>query len=601
MPSAIAANALLFAAALGFGSALRRLFPQSFSLVDGLAFTVLGGLGLLGTLLFDVGQAWFSRTAIALVMLAGLFLSVVWLLKNASAVRSNLSKICVPLLPAAIVASVLLITAVGGLAEPTGDIKMDAIAYHFLGPKVWLRNGVIRPVIDEALTAFPAIVETQYAAVMAFGGPRAPEFYAVIALLAILLLGVALALRSGLDPAGAWWVAALILTMPVVYRGAFGGFVDVVYSGFVLAAARVGFDAERPAHYALFGMFCGFAMGTKYTGLIAAVLLAVCVFLVATAVLGHDKKIVLKHLGITCVAATIVAAPWYLRNWALLGCPIYPPPPFLLRFFHVQYLPPEALQHLLVRIWKEGHGMGRDLLSFFLLPFHLTYHTANFINGAGGIGFAPLALAPFGLLVRRKDWFASSLALFTLLQTAAWFVTAQDARYLIHGYVVAAIFAVRGWRYVARAAPRFGTTLAGLAVGCSVLYGLFMIYTARVDDLHAALSNSFAQKRRSEEIPFVDSFDYLNRESSVQKVLILDPIVPPFYSDKSYLKLTGRLGEQTLPEANDLQYILAELPALHVSHVLDVKSPAGIFRLPDHPPGLALVFQHDDQRVYRVD
>jgi hypothetical protein len=191
--------------------------------------------------------------------------------------------------------------------------------------------------------------------------------------------------------------------------------------------------------------------------------------------------------------------------------------------------------------------------------------------------------------------------LFTLLQTAAWFVTAQEARYLIHGYVVAAIFAVWGWRYVARAAPRFRPALARLAIVCSVLYGLFMIYTARVDDVHAAISSSFAQKRRSEEIPFVDSFDYLNRESSVQKVLILDPLVPPFYSDKSYLKQTGRLGEQTLPEANDRQQILSELPALHVSHVLDVKSPAGAFRLSDQPPGLALVFQRDGQRVYRVN
>jgi hypothetical protein len=598
---AIAANALLLTTALGFGSALRRLFPPSFSIVDRLAFTLLRGLGLLGALLFDLGQAWFSRTAIVLVMLAGLFLGVVWLLKNTEALRSNLPKICVPLLPAAIVASVLLITAVGGLAEPTGDIKMDAIAYHFLGPKVWLRNGMIRPVIDEALTAFPATVETQYAAVMALGSQRAPGFYAVLALLSILLLTMTLALRSGLDPAGAWWVAALIFTMPVVYRGAFGGFVDVVYSGFVLAAARLGLDAERPAHYALFGMFCGFAMGTKYTGLIAAVLLAACVFFVATGVHGHNKMRVLKHLGIACIAATIVAAPWYLRNWALLGCPIYPPPPFLLRFFQVQYLPREALQRLLVRIWKEGDGMGRGPLSFFLLPFRLTYHTANFINGVGGIGLAPLALAPFGLLVRRKDWFASSLMLFTLLQTAAWFVTAQEARYLIHGYVVAAIFAVWGWRYVARAAPRFGPALARLAIVCSVLYGLFMIYTARVDDIHAAISSSFAQKRRSEEIPFVDSFDYLNRESSVQKVLILDPLVPPFYSDKSYLKLTGRLGEQTLPEANDPQQILSELPALHVSHVLDVKSPAGAFRLSDQPPGLALVFQRDGQRVYRVN
>ena len=53
---AIFANVVLFASALGFGGLLRRLFPQSFSPIDRLAFTLLGGLGLLGTVLFCVGS-----------------------------------------------------------------------------------------------------------------------------------------------------------------------------------------------------------------------------------------------------------------------------------------------------------------------------------------------------------------------------------------------------------------------------------------------------------------------------------------------------------------------------------------------------------------
>jgi hypothetical protein len=250
---AIVANLFLVASALGFGSVLRPLFPSSFSTLDRAALTLLGGIGLLGTLLFDIGQAWFSRPAIALIMLTGIFLGCLSLTRIFRKPNPSMSKTGVPLLTALIVAGVLLVTAVAGLAEPTGDIKMDAMAYHFLGPKVWLREGTIRPVLDEAFTAFPAIVETQYAALMAFGGPRAPGFFSFISLLSIFLVTGALALRSDLGSSGAWWVAALVCTMPVVYRGAYGGFVDVIYSGFVLAAARVGFDAERPVHYVLFG------------------------------------------------------------------------------------------------------------------------------------------------------------------------------------------------------------------------------------------------------------------------------------------------------------------------------------------------------------
>jgi hypothetical protein len=595
------ANFVLLVSAFGFGSLLLILIPKPFSLLDRFAIVLLGGLGLQGTALFCVGQVWFSRSAIRVVLGLGVLLALSFLTTQRHLLRMALKNASVPFLPAMVVSIVLLTTCVGGLAEPTGDIRMDEIAYHLLGPKVWLRDALIRPVADEALTAFPCLVETQYAALMSLGGQRAPGFFAVIGLLSMLLITASLAIRFGLDSSGAWWTAALIIAMPVLYRGAFGAFVDVVYSAFVLAAVRIAFDAERPVHYVLFGLFCGFAMGTKYTGLIAAMLLGVCVFLLAAFDCDQKKKIVLKHLGIACAAAIVVAAPWYLRNWYLLGSPIYPPPPLLLRFFHVRYLPLEALQRLQSRVWREGSAMGRSPLSFLLLPFHLTYHPANFINGAGGIGLTPLALAPFGLFACLHNRFAKGLALFAFLQAFAWFVTAQEARYLIHGYVIAAIFAVSGWDYVKHAAPRFAPALSALAVACSILYGLFMIGSARVDDLHAAVSSSFEGKREQEEIPFLGSFGYLNKESSVSKVLVLDSLVPVYYLEKSYLKPMGRSGEHSLPDVENLEQLFSELPRLHISHVLDVREEGGSFRLPEHTARLTLVFQLEDQRVYRVD
>jgi 4-amino-4-deoxy-L-arabinose transferase-like glycosyltransferase len=370
----------------------------------------------------------------------------------------------------------------------------------------------------------------------------------------------------------------------------------------VLAAARVGFDAERPVHYVLFGLFCGFAMGTKYTGLIAVALLFACAFYLVIMVHGQDKKSTLKHLAIAAAVAAAVAGPWYIRNWILLGCPIYPPPPVLLRFFHVeQHLPREGIERLVVRMWTEGRGMGRGPLTFLLLPFHLTYHPANFINGAGGIGLAPLAFAPFGLLVCRKNSFAKALALFALLSMAAWFVTAQEARYLIHGYLIATIFAVWGWRYVVRTAPRFAPALSGVLLGVSISYGLFMIASMNKEDLHAVLSPSFENKRKRDEIPFLDAFEYLNRARSVDKVLVLNPRVPTYYLDKTYLKPIGRWGEQTLPEGDKLSQILSELPRLRISHIMDVRLEGTDFRLPEHPQGLTLVFERADQRVYRAE
>jgi len=596
----IFANLILLTAMLGFGSLLRALIPQSFSRVDRLALTLLGGLGLLGTLLFCMGQVWFSRTAIFLVLLGGVLLALKTLIRSGPHLRTLVGDLSIPVLPGLVIGAVLTVTMLGGFAEPTGDIRMDAISCHLLSPKIWLRDAVIRPVIDESTTAFPTLVETQYSALMALGGQRAPGLFAAIGLVLILLVAVALARRSGLDAHASWWVAALIVTMPVVYRGAFGSFVDAIYCSFVLAAARLAFDALEPRQYLLVGLFSGFAMGTKYFGLFAGLLLSVCVILIAITN-NQEKARVIKSLGIAGATAVVIAAPWYVRNWILLGCPIYPPPPILLPYFHVKYFPVEGLQLLLVRIVREGRGMGHDLFSFLLLPFHLTFHPANFINGAGGIGLTPLALSPFGLFVCRKNAFAMRLALFAVMLTITWFAIAQEARYLIHGYVIAAMFAVWGWSYVATVSPRVGRILAGLTVACSILYGMIMIGLARRDDVHAVVSRSFAEKRRSEEIPFLASFEYLNKQPSAGKVLLLDPRVPGYYLDEDYLKPRGRNGEQVLPEGANLPRILTELSSLQISYVLDVKWEGGTFVLPDQPEGLTLVFEREDQRVYKVN
>src|SRR5580692_6298897 len=72
---AILANIILVGSALGFGSLFLRLFPKTFSELDRLTMTLLGGLGLLGTALFCVGLAWYSRAAILVVLIIGILLS----------------------------------------------------------------------------------------------------------------------------------------------------------------------------------------------------------------------------------------------------------------------------------------------------------------------------------------------------------------------------------------------------------------------------------------------------------------------------------------------------------------------------------------------
>lgn len=599
----VIANLLLLLAAFGIGGFLRPLIPRSFSKIERLVIIPLAGFGLQGLLLFLVGIVRFSPTVILAVLLPATVLGGRCLSQEMRGMAFSSVLSGLPIIPASVIALVLVVTILGGFAEPIGDIKenkSDAIAYHYLGPKIWVREGVIRPVLEETHTAFPATVEVQFAALMMLGGQCAPELFSVITLVLILLLAATTARRAGLDPANAWWVAALISTMPAVYRGLFGGMIDVIYAAFVILAARIAFDSELPRHYVLVGLFCCFAMGTKYTGLIATALLIVCIFLFTSDTSGRFSWSTAKHLAIICLVAAFLSFPWYIRNWLILGCPIYPPTPLLASFFHVKYFPSEGIQEFHKEILKIGRGMGTGPLSLLLLPFHLAFHPANFENGAGGIGLVPLAFIPFCFRAFRWEQFAKALGLYAILMTIAWFYTEQESRFLIQVYVIAAIFGVAGWRYVVRNTPRLGRLLSALTVAISISYGLFMIVSARADEIHAVVSTSFAESRKQAGIPFLESFRYLNSEPTVRKVLVLEPFVPTYYLDKEYLKPIGRRGEQPLPGIDRPQEVLSELSKRNITHVLDVKFKDTEFRLSEHPENLVLVFEARDQRIYRV-
>ena len=184
--------------------------------------------------------------------------------------------------------------------------------------------------------------------------------------------------------------------------------------------------------------------------------------------------------------------------------------------------------------------------------------------------------------------------------TLVWFYTAQESRYLIQVYLIAAIFGVAGWEAVVRNVPRITRPLAALVVAVSVLYGLFMITTGRIEDVRSVISSAYAERRRQAEIPFLASYRYLNSDPSVGKVLVLDSFVPSYYLDKDYLKPLGRHGEQAMPGIQSAGDALADLQKWRITHVLDVQWEDGKFKVPENPKDLTLVFEANGQRIYRV-
>ena len=588
---AVIANTAVIISAFGFGTLITGLLPGSFSRLTRSLLALIGGFGILGLTLFVIGYLFFTLWSIGIVLAVGVALAVLNLTGPWEFTRP------VAIVPASIVVCVLTFTALSGLAEPVGDWNVDGVAYHLVGPKLWLHNGIVRPIPDNMNTSYPSTVEMVFSALYAFGGDRAPGFSAAWTLAMLLAIAAALGRRSGLDSRAAWWIGALTVAMPAVYAGSVGSFVDGVYASFILAAVRVGLDATERKHFAAFGTFCGLAMATKYPALVALPFLTIC----ASWTGGGMKRFraMVPNVAIAAGVACVFAAPIYLKNWYFLGSPIYPPPPFVTNYLHVKYFPTEAIRAFYHYNIRRGNGHGRGVMHFFTLPFNLTYHTADF-SGAGGIGLAPLAFAPFGVFAAWRRPFARRLALVGALLLFLWFATMQESRYLIHFYAISAVFAVLGWQFVTSVVPIRGKLFCGLAVALSLAYGLFFILPPQVPVIHAVFSAAAAKQRRAKWIPWVESFDYINHDPTVTKLLLLDPSVLSYYSDKDYIKPFGQWGERVYPDASTPAEILSKLRELRVSHVLDVRSTVSDFVVPANYPGLTLVFERPGQRVYRV-
>jgi hypothetical protein len=267
---------LLSLAAAGAGFPLFRRLGTAFHPWERVVLSLLGGWGTVSLALYLIGQVVFSRWMIFVVTsgfaaLGLRFLREGW--RHRETPGPWVEKRA--LLPAALVIFILLVTAVAGLAPVVGDLGSDTVAYHLLGPKVWLRAGVIRPVADNCHTTFPQTAETMYAALIAIGGPSAPCFADFFTFGLLLAVSASLAMRCGLDATGGWWVAAIVATMPAVFSGAHFAFVDGLYAAFFLAVARIALDAENLFEWMSFGIFRGLLIATKYTGLLAVPVLAV--------------------------------------------------------------------------------------------------------------------------------------------------------------------------------------------------------------------------------------------------------------------------------------------------------------------------------------
>ena len=579
----------VFIAAWGVGGCFQKWLRECDGLPDSecAAMRLLAGTGLLGLVTFLTGLLHFSVWSSAAILLAGALLNFrfPWPGRRWPTLSPSLI----------FTGAVVLLCVLSGFARPIGHTDADEITYHLHGPAMWLREQRIAPVMEEALTSFPATMEILYGMAAALSNDSAPGPLGAIFLGVLALQVRGLARRLGASVLGGDLAAAFIVGMPAITSTAENCFVDLPYAGFTLAAARLAFDGSQSRRLLLAGMFAGFAAGTKYFGLPAVLLIA---FLI---LVFHTGKAVprVRAALLFSVAAALAGGAWYARNWIVLGNPVYPPPPLLWQWFPTPSFSLEASMQFKAYITERGKGLGKGLTDLLLLPVRMTYWTAWF-HGGGGMGLAPLAFGAVALALVWKKRIGLEWAALAALLTVFWFYSDQEFRFLGPGVAIFAAFAGVGAGALLQQPGKISRWPAYAAIGISLAVGGLHAYSSRAGRLRAVFSPAYAEVRYREGVPYYEAFDYLNSHPEVKKVFVCQPYTPVYYLRMPYTVAFGRFREQPHPHIRTVADAVSAFHTLGCTHIMDINYYNTGFAWPETGAG-RLVFEGKDVRVYSYE
>ena len=259
------------------------------------------------------------------------------------------------------------------------EASPDGATYHLgLVSRYLDAHGFVR-ITDNMYAAMPGGVEMLFLFAFAFGRHSAAALVHLAFLLALAWQIFSYARWRGFPLAGAA-AALLVFVSPVVGIDGSSAYNDVAVAAIaftVFYLLQIWNQERNPQLLAAIGLAAGFAFAAKYTAWPAIVYAAGFVLL-------KNRKAVLP----VAACASVMVAPWLLKNWIYLQNPVAPffnrlfPNPYVMVGFEDSYRHLMAMYHLKSR-WE--------------IPMDVTVY-----GSLSGLLGPVLLLAPIGLLALRR-------------------------------------------------------------------------------------------------------------------------------------------------------------------------------------------------------
>jgi hypothetical protein len=356
------------------------------------------------------------------------------------------------------------------------------------------------------------------------------------------------------------------------------------------------------------------AMGLKYTGFVAPLVIgALILWYTVRRMPGHfDFKTPLLNLAVFFLPALLVALPWYVKNWAFTGNPVYP---FLSSLFNGRYWDSFRAN------WYSaaGTGIGWRPGTLLALPMLLTLgvRDVNYWDGRTGplfLLFLPLILL-YGIFRYRHNASPSlarersgdgarpialgPLMVYALVQFVFWTLgviwshSLWQSRLLLPGLV--ALAPVVGWLW--SELPGFDLPQFSLSRFANVVIGLTLALT---------LIDTGLMTLKINPLPYlvgVETRDeYLTRRlgayyAAMQQInerLPSDAVIVFLWEPRSYYCQCDCRPDSILDQLAHDQYVYG-----NASRIVEVWKKAGITHVLLHRQGLGFIKGEGTETLYQ--
>lgn len=401
----------------------------------------------------------------------------------------------------------------------TPETFYDSLLYHLAVPQAYILNHAFTKLPYNLFAAFPQNGELLYLVGLILNGPITAKL--INYLFGLLLTAGVYSFGKKYTGRTAGLLAALLFyTMPLAFANLVNTQVDGLLTFYIFLAFYMLVHAcERgftPVTLALSGLFAGFALGIKYSGIIFLPGLIV-VFLYFLLRKKAQKK-TFTALAVYFIFALIPIVPWLVKNYIFWGNPVYP-------YFTGN---PEFARLLFDQAGSAISGINGLLLFPWTLTMSLPYASMN-------IGPAFLILLPFlfyRLIFKKKEkpFFSALIIAFTLALIFFLPVT-RLVRFFLPGLLIfSLLISYTVIKYLKEAKDeyfRFSVVLVLAVIAINNIIWVSNINIRNIDPLSYASGKLtkeeyLSKARPSYPNPYFEALNYINKlENMPGKVLFI--------------------------------------------------------------------------------